>query len=96
MFNVGGLCQDALPWKSRRRNLLAMPCGKIDWLGCGENISQFRLQIVPARSGVDRSLKRLRALAEPQPPAPHWKSGFYRLLAARSEQQVEAGRERQH
>src|SRR4249920_1037828 len=54
------------------------------------------LQMVPARSGVDRSLKRLLALAE-RPPAPRRESSLHRLLATRGEHQpVEAGRERQH
>ena len=78
------------------QNIFALSRAELDWLGLYENIRLLCLQIVPARSGVDRSLKRLLALAE-LPPAPPRKSSLHRLLATRREHQpVEAGRERQH
>jgi len=62
-----------------------------------DNIPKLCLQIVPDRSGVDRSLKRLRPLAESPSPAPDRKSSLHRLLAVNKQQQsVEAGGERQH
>ena len=64
-------------------------------LGPIEDIRLFCLQIVPARSGVDHFLKRLHAYAE-LPLALRQKWRLYRLLAARREQPVEVGGERQH
>jgi hypothetical protein len=49
------------PWLCLAPNRLA---------GLYENIRLLCLQIVPARSGVDRSLKRLLALAELPPRLP--------------------------